>query len=43
MIFKNENNAILTGVFSDDDMCLGEFKDSVGNLFKSKKHPDKAS
>ena len=43
MIFQNENNAILTGVFSDDDMCLGEFKDSVGNLFKSKKHPDKAS
>jgi hypothetical protein len=41
MIFTQQNNATLTGIFANDEMCSGEFRDSLGNLFKSKKHPEK--
>ena len=41
LTYTEDNNATLTGTWTDDDLCTGEFTDSVGNLFKNRKHPDK--
>lgn len=36
MIFENENNATLVGHFEEDQIVKGEYKDSLGNIFRSK-------
>ena len=40
LIYSKENNSKLTGVFHEDELLHGEFRDEIGNIFRTKKHPD---
>ena len=41
LTFMSDNNARFSGTFADDSLLFGEYVDSVGNSFRSLKHPEK--
>lgn len=39
LVYTKENNATFTGTFEEDECLTGEYKDSLGNVFRSEAHP----